>query len=144
MFVKPKWFFSAVRASARLTNWEKVWPAPWYLLLSFWVELLRTPLEQVGQLAVCVQLFQRSVWLQRFPKCLGISYIHVHRNSVPHWSSIIQLVPKCKHSFSCVHREKFLDFVSSIFHGKQNSFFFCFLFLTEDMLKCLELALGVW
>lgn len=70
--------------------------------------------------------FRRRRWLQGVPKCLGIFYTHVRRNNIPHYLSLIQLALNWKHPSPCVRCEKFLGFVSWIFHGKQNSIFFFF------------------
>lgn len=91
---------------------------------------------------------KKRLWLPRVPKCWGVFYIHVLRNDIPHDLSLIQLAPEWKLPSPCMHCEKFLGFVSWMFHGKRNSvcvvggvFFFNWSF--EMSWTCFENLIGL-
>lgn len=123
MFVNRNWFFWAARGATRLRDKKKVQPAPWYSHLGFQAELLRTILHQTRELAACVQPCKRWLWLQSFP--VKAHSVFVFTETVFHISclSFSWLWSGNNHPFPCMSCEKFLGFVSWIFHGKQNSIF---------------------
>lgn len=88
-----------------------------------------------GELATC---YKKVLMAKAY-----ISSIPLHSNSIPHHLSLIKLALKWKHPSPCVHCEKFLGFVSWIFHGKQNRIFSPRPPQPGRFLKRLELALGI-
>lgn len=126
MFIKTKWFFFFFLSSEITSQMLCLQIRQNFnLLLDSLSSISRLSFWELSSPQGSLLHVTRRSWWQSIPEHLDIHILStpLHSNSIPHHLSLIRLALKWKHPSPCVHCEKFLGFVSWIFHGKQNRIF---------------------